>query len=156
VVAAVAERAARRKRADLLADAAVVLRAAGEERAAEDAHRLASGADRPEPAVGTHPQSVQRDDLVVETADGLDLCRRFPSDWYGAGLEVHDAPTAHGAVSFAIRWHGDRPALLWEASGALTLRAPGLDPSWSSTEARGDALLGPIAVPGTPVAVRRR
>ena len=32
----------------------------------------------------------------------------------GVDLEVHDAPTRHGRLSFALRWHGEHPALLWE------------------------------------------
>jgi hypothetical protein len=139
----------------VLADAAVVLRTAGEGRGADDAERL-GGDDAPSPVDASHPLSALRDDLVVEAGDGLDLCRRFPQAWYGAGLEVHDAPTAHGPVSFAIRWHGERPALLWELQRPTLLRAPGLDATWSSGDARGEALLAPVSPPGVPVAVRRR
>jgi hypothetical protein len=57
---------------------------------------------------------------------------------------VHDAPTHHGRVSYALRWHGERPALLWhlERSG-VTLTVPGLDRSFSTTEQSGEALLAP-------------
>ena len=63
-------------------------------------------------------------------------------------LGVHDAPTHFGHLSYAVRWHGPRPALLWELKphpgvGRVTLTAPGLDPGWSSTEFRGESLLGP-------------
>jgi hypothetical protein len=63
---------------------------------------------------------------------------------------VHDLPTASGTLSFAVRWHGSRPALLWEVEGEgpVHLRAPGLDPAWSSTERRGEALLTGADVPG--------
>lgn len=76
----------------------------------------------------------------------------FPPGWYGAGVEVHDAPTAAGRLSYAVRWHGTRPALLWEiepheGSEHVVLTAPGLDASWSSTELRGEALLGEVAPP---------
>ena len=79
---------------------------------------------------------------------GLALCTMIPDDWLGHGIEVHDAPTHHGTLSFAVRWHGERPALLWEldphpGSGAVRITAPGLDPAWSSTEPRGEALLAP-------------
>jgi hypothetical protein len=81
--------------------------------------------------------------LVVEEPGGLVLLPVLPGGWRGQGLEVHDLPTTGGALSFAVRWHGSRPALLWElgGDGAVGLRAPGLDPSWSSAERRGDALL---------------
>ena len=76
-------------------------------------------------------------------------CRRAGT---GAGWEVHDAPTAVGRVSYAVRWHGDRVALLWEVDarpgvGPVRLTAPGLDACWSTTEARGEALLGPVPAP---------
>lgn len=154
-VAAVAER----RRSPAVADAAaVVLRCAGEERGAADAERLAGGFVPPPPDLGgdTTSVSVLRDRLVVEDGEGgLALCSRWPSAWLGAGLEVHDAPTAHGRLSFAVRWHGDRPALLWELEGSARLTAPGLDPAWSTTEPRGDALLAPVPLPGTPVTLRR-
>jgi hypothetical protein len=67
-------------------------------------------------------------------------------------VELHDAPTAWGRLSFAVRWHGTRPAVLWDLEphdgvGVVTLRAPGLDPTWSSTERRGDALLAEVVPP---------
>ena len=54
-----------------------------------------------------------------------------------------------------MRWHGDRPALLWElaphaGAGPVRLTAPGLDPSWSTSEVAGDALLAPTAGPAHP------
>lgn len=88
--------------------------------------------------------------LVREAADGLVLCSMLPDEWLGQGLEVHDAPTHFGTLSYAVRWHGDRPALLWElephaAASTLrkpvTLTAPGLDSAWSTTELKGEALL---------------
>jgi hypothetical protein len=45
-------------------------------------------------------------------------------------------------VSFAVRWHGPRPALLWTAPAGATLRAPGLDPEWSTSDPSGEQLLG--------------
>jgi hypothetical protein len=82
--------------------------------------------------------------LVHETGDGLALLAQWPGDWRGLGLEVHDAPTRRGQVSYAVRWHGDRPAVLWDVPPATRVRAPGLDPSWSSDDATGEALLGPM------------
>ncbi len=102
--------------------------------------------------------------LVRETPAGLALVSRLPDSWLGQGIEVHDAPTAHGPISYAVRWHGDRPALLWERTpheaegpGAV-LTAPGLDPSWSSPETSGEALLAPVPVPtpATSVGLSRR
>jgi hypothetical protein len=44
-------------------------------------------------------------------------------------------------LAFAVRWHGARPALLWDAPAGLELSAPALDPAWSSAEAAGETLL---------------
>ncbi len=90
--------------------------------------------------------SFVRTMLVRETDDGLALVSMIPERWYGQGLEVHDAPTRFGTISFALRWHGERPALLWELEPhdpqvAVVISAPGLDPAWRSTDLRGDALL---------------
>jgi hypothetical protein len=90
--------------------------------------------------------------LVREVDGGLALSPEVPDAWLGQGWEVHDLPTAHGRLSYAIRWHGERPALLWEleqhaAAGAVRLTVPGLDPTWSSAYAKGEALLAPVAVP---------
>jgi hypothetical protein len=92
--------------------------------------------------------SLVRNLLVREVDGGLALCTMLPDGWLGGGIEVHDAPTHHGRISFAVRWHGERPALLWELDPhpdqpPVRLTAPGLDPSWSSLEPRGEALLGP-------------
>jgi hypothetical protein len=45
------------------------------------------------------------------------------------------------SVGFAIRWHGERPAVLWEQHGPpQLLTAPTVDPEWSSPAASGEAL----------------
>ncbi|MEO7573103.1 MAG: hypothetical protein ABIX10_11785 [Acidimicrobiales bacterium] len=90
--------------------------------------------------------------LVQEVAGGLALSPMVPEPWLGQGWEVHGAPTAAGRLSFAVRWHGERPALLWELDAhdglpPARLTIPGLDPGWSSTEPRGEVLLSPVAVP---------
>lgn len=141
--------------------------------------RLGSGSwgDGHDGRVGAELLRFVRNLLVRETFDdGLALCSLVPTGWLGQPLEVHDAPTHHGPVSFAVRWHGDRPALLWEllahdGSEGVRITAPGLDPTWCTTEAKGDALLAPVAppdppeppeppqevaVPATPVSLRRR
>ena len=68
------------------------------------------------------------------------LLTELPPEWRGQSVEVRDAPIADGLVSYAVRWHGAHPALLWEAPAGITLARPALDPEWSSTEPRGEAL----------------
>jgi hypothetical protein len=94
-------------------------------------------------------------DLLVGPSDeeSVALLVELPAEWRGQSVEVHDAPTRAGRVSYAVRWHGAHPALLWECERPLRLSAPGLDRSWSTTEARGEALLaeptGPSRDAGT-------
>jgi hypothetical protein len=80
--------------------------------------------------------------LVVERDDAVDLVGEWPPEWRGQGLDVRDAPTRHGNVSYSVRWHGPRAALLWDAPPGIVVRAPGLDPSWTAQNATGEALLG--------------
>ncbi|MEX2267746.1 MAG: hypothetical protein WEA75_03575 [Acidimicrobiia bacterium] len=79
--------------------------------------------------------------LVHEGDDVITLLADLPDDWRGGSIEVHGAPTRRGLVSYAVRWHGDRAAVLWDGPGGVTVRAPGLDARWSSTDPRGEALL---------------
>ena len=56
-------------------------------------------------------------------------------------------PVTGGTAGFGVRWHGERPALLWDVqtSGPVEVRAPALDPGWSDDRAQADALLAPTA-----------
>ncbi len=109
-----------------------------------------------DPLAGAAWLLVVRTLLVHESgstsAPELALCSWWPAEWRGQDIEVHHAPTAHGELSYAVRWHGDRPALLWElvaraepSGPPVILRAPGLDGSWSTREPRGEALLARVA-----------
>jgi hypothetical protein len=66
----------------------------------------------------------------------------IPHRWLGANFEVHGVPTgARSTISFAVRWHGERPAVLWEQQGeTCSLSAPTVDPTWASDEVSGEAL----------------
>jgi hypothetical protein len=113
--------------------------------------------DDPE-LVGNPPDHVGEDPSAsVEPHPGprrvrLDLVPGWSPAWWGQPVTAYGLPTAAGALSLAIRWHSDRPALLWEIdpSGAVDeveLRTPTLDPAWRSTDWRGEALLGAHAAP---------
>ncbi len=85
---------------------------------------------------------VLRAILGREARDGsLELLAAFPPSWAGGDLDVHDLPTRSGPLSYALRWHGENPALLWEGADGLRLRVPGIDPTWETTEPSGEALL---------------
>jgi hypothetical protein len=66
----------------------------------------------------------------------------IPRRWLGQNFEVHGVPTgARSTVGFAVRWHGERPAVLWEQQGpAQRLTVPAVDPDWSSDAVSGEAL----------------
>ena len=110
-------------------------------------HSDASGsADRPTsfsdirrgPSVGRFVGAVER-----RIADGGQLLPSgIPRRWLGADFEVHGIPTGpNSSVSFAVRWHGERPAVLWEQRGERQpLTAPVVDPGWSTVEVAGEAL----------------
>jgi hypothetical protein len=87
-----------------------------------------------------------RDGLARESDGTVELLTDPPPP--GVDLEVHDVPTRHGLLSFALRWHGEHPALLWEltrvpgaSTAPLILTAPALAPRWSTTEPVGETLL---------------
>ena len=82
-----------------------------------------------------------RDLLVRDDALHLDLLPGFPLEWLGRDLTVRSVPTRCGPVGFALRWHGERPALLWEAPEEIALTASRLDPAWASSGGAGEALL---------------
>tara|TARA_Y100001970_G_scaffold160645_1_gene196514 strand:+ start:1848 stop:3710 length:1863 start_codon:yes stop_codon:yes gene_type:complete len=82
--------------------------------------------------------------LVDDSTDELLFALAWPNEWLGQGVEVHGIPSRHGTVSWAVRWHGERPALLWEVDGLskdLTIRVPGLDDSFVGKGCAGEALL---------------
>jgi hypothetical protein len=98
-----------------------------------------------------------RSAIIDDGGTDLALLPHFPGSWRGGPVEVHGAPTLAGTLSFAIRWHGYRPALLWELArpdpgraapaGPTSMSCPGLDPAWTSSEDRGETLLGGISQP---------
>ncbi len=95
--------------------------------------------------------------LVVDDRgpDQLRLLPHVPVGWLGQPIDVSDLATSAGVLSYAVRWHGERPALLWELvpheNGPVVLSCPGLDESWSSTEPAGEVLLeAPPSAPTAP------
>ncbi len=76
-------------------------------------------------------------------ADGGDLFPKgMPTAWLGQNFEFYGVPTgAASEVSCAIRWHGERPAVLWECTGEpVVLTSTGAAPGWSTTERTGETL----------------
>lgn len=69
--------------------------------------------------------------------DGLRNTRGTNFEAHG----IHAGP--HHRLSFALRWHGENAALLWELDGppGLQLTAPDVDPQFIATAQQGEALL---------------
>jgi len=81
--------------------------------------------------------------LCAATTSGGDLMPAgLPAGWEGTNFEVYGLPTsADSTVSFAVRWHGARPAVLWEQTGGpVQLQAPALAPEWTTAEVKGETL----------------
>lgn len=167
--------------AAVLPAVATLLDAAGEVRAAADVRRTAAVQTSTSPAaesteladllssaggtwtwpgdgVGHDPTAnarlvtLVRQMLVTESGGGLALLPDVPDSWLGQGVELHDAPTSHGRLSYALRWHGDRPALLWHlephaGDRTVSITVPGLDPAFATADAKGEALLASVPLP---------
>lgn len=140
---------------DVLLDAALdaadrVCRAAADERAGRDLRRvrerLLADRERRGLAPGAGDEAVGARLIATVERSIAAGPRLFPAglpdSWLGQQLEVYGVPTGPAsAVSFAVRWHGPRPALIWEQTGdPVELLAPVAAPAWSSTERTGEAL----------------
>jgi len=89
--------------------------------------------------------------LVDDGESSVDLLVNLPASWRGESLEVMNVPVSEGRLSFGVRWHGPRPALLWQIDTDSTLpfaiTATSIDPEFRSNEPEGEVLL---ADPGWP------
>jgi hypothetical protein len=88
-------------------------------------------------------------EALLADADGRLLAAGIPRRWFGSNFEVHGIPTGpRSSVSYAVRWHGDRPAVLWEQQGdPQRLTSPVIDPGWSTLAPSGEALWPVVAAP---------
>ena len=89
---------------------------------------------------------VAADDLARVGPDGVvDLFGVFVASWRGSSFDVRNVAVPGGRLSAAVRWHGQRAAVLWEVDGPndVTITCRSIDPAWSASGRRGDALLAP-------------
>jgi hypothetical protein len=102
------------------------------------------------PAPASRPPGVRmvpwvEQQLAIGRDDGscTILPAGLPPAWRGANFEVHGVPAGpRSSISYAVRWHGERPALLWEVTGEpLVLDARAIDPGWRSADHLGETLL---------------
>ena len=82
---------------------------------------------------------------ITPTGNVIDLLPGMRRSWYGQPVSFSRLPVAGGRLSCALRWHGARPALLWEFDGDMPdgyrLTCAALDPEFESTESSGEVLL---------------
>ena len=45
---------------------------------------------------------------------GVDLLSGFEPGWRGQNIEVRNVAVPGGRLSYAVRWHGQRVAILWD------------------------------------------
>lgn len=133
--------------------AARVLHAAGEHRAVADLRKM----NLPTPVERVDQQPVEpalvpswvEHQLVVSDEFAAQLMPRpFPATWLGIDFEAHGLPIGLAStLSFAVRWHGDRPAVLWEVTGPPM---PLAHDTWSTGQLSGEALWPPVTLAAPP------
>ncbi len=93
----------------------------------------------------SHYVQALRSIVVADSGTELALLPDMPLAWRGRTIDVFGLPVANGNVSFGLRWHGPRPAVLWEANLApeapLSIRVPGIDADFVTHDRQGEALL---------------
>ena len=82
--------------------------------------------------------------LLAQGSPSGGECKILPhgiaETWWGMSFDVGSlVADPFRTVSFAVRWHGERPALLWETSGAPGIVLSHRD--WATTDASGETLL---------------
>jgi hypothetical protein len=134
--------------------AARVLHAAGEHKAVADLRRMnvKIDADREQASEmpsdpGRVPSWVEHQLVTSDEHSAQLMPKSFPSAWLGVDFEAHGLSIGLAStLSFAIRWHGDRPAVLWEVSGSPMPLHHG---DWSTGQLTGEALWPPVAASDT-------
>ena len=91
---------------------------------------------------GLVPVWVERHLVISDEYVAQLMPASFPTSWLGVDFEAHGLPIGLAStLSFAIRWHGDRPAVLWEVGGAPM---PLTHDSWTTGQLTGEALWPPV------------
>ena len=126
-----------------LAGGALVLAVGGERRAVDDVGRIVARRPAAEP-VPLEAGGIRAVAAVERTlaAGPVLFPAGIPAAWRGVNLEAHGlAAGPSSTVSFAVRWHGEHPAVLWEVSGTpVELTAPAIDPTWRTRATHGETL----------------
>lgn len=133
-----------------LAAAGRVLAAAGETRARRDLDRIVLKRVR-----SIRPETAPDGVLLIAWLETMIasgpvlLPHGLPTAWLGQSVETYGVPTGDSSmVSFAIRWHAERPAVLWEQNNGLVDLTSPCAPRWQSGDAAGETLWpAPLTAP---------
>lgn len=155
--------------AEALDAAARVFIAAGDRRATADLQRLRERLDDRRVVLASARSDAEspasrlcRLEQRFVNGDGELFPGGIDESWLGVGVEAHGIPIGrHSQLSLALRWHGARPAVLWDIGGAPhVLTSPILAPDWHTNEQSGDALwpappgsTPPVSAPTADVAI---
>lgn len=95
--------------------------------------------------VSEYPGGPAGQPVTLSTPADIDLFPGMNSSWLGQNLQFKRLPTAAGLLSVALRWHGERPALLWEIESPtghpFTLSCSSIDGEFVTSDPTGEALL---------------
>lgn len=95
-------------------------------------------------------------DVARMGADGsiVLLPAGIASQRLGASFEVHGVAVGYEhRISFAVRWHGENAAILWEVEGPTIRLRSGVDHTWQTSRPSGEALWKVAGVPQMAPAV---
>lgn len=83
--------------------------------------------------------------VVEDAAAGVDVLPGLPVAWRGRQIDVFNAPVSGGALSYGLRWHGPRAALLWQyqpvTDAPFALIASSIDSGFRTEDHSGETLL---------------
>jgi hypothetical protein len=121
-----------------------------------DAQGAPDGSRGIDPAAIAARVAAVLDVAMTEGPEGPVVLPSWTSAWFGQSIEAHGVRTRWGVASYAIRWHGERPAILWEVEPGdgvdpdgpgPVFTAPGLDPQWRGQGWAGEGLLNRLEPP---------
>lgn len=126
-----------------------MLHRAGETRAVRDVVKswsripMSTAAGWANRTPGRRIATIEQNLLRLTTDNtGVLMPNGIPDAWRGINFEVHGLMGPLGSrVGFAVRWHGENAAVLWESSSPDVRLASGVDAAWSNAgKSAGDSL----------------
>jgi hypothetical protein len=127
-----------------LTAAGFVLARAGERRALADVAAIVRRRGTPSPTPRLPPGGIVAVPAVEARLlrGGRLFPEGIPPSWRGRSVEAHGLVAgASSTLSFALRWHGEHPAVIWEVEGdPVALSAPAVHAAWRTDERSGEAL----------------